>query len=72
MDFLSVDDYEDELDPHEPCGGCGREPGECVCPDDLYEFDPLGELSGYDPDWDEYVGDISYDDENDAEPQALS
>jgi len=68
MDFF--DDLNGEPDPHEPCRGCGREPGECVCPDDLYDFDPLGETKDYDPDWDDYVEDLNRDE--DDEPQAFS
>jgi hypothetical protein len=55
----------------EPCSECGREVEECVCPSDLDEhFDPLSELTGYDPDWDDYeTGDLI--DDNDEEPSAL-
>jgi hypothetical protein len=56
----------------EPCQGCGREPGECMCPDDLMDFDPLGELERYDPDWDDYTEDLDHDDkDDDAVPDAL-
>lgn len=49
----------------EPCFTCGREIDECMCPchpafDD--DFDPLDELTGYDPDWDDYEkGDLDYE-----------
>ncbi len=47
----------------EPCIECGRELEECVCSQDLDEyFDPLGELTGYNPDWDDYDrGDLTDD-----------
>jgi hypothetical protein len=58
----------------EPCSGCGREVDECNCPPDLDDdFDPMGELTGYDPDWDEYeTGDLTDGREEDEEiPPAL-
>jgi hypothetical protein len=58
------------FDPHAPpCDGCGRELDECHCPslhpalDD--DWDPLDELTGYDPDWDDYEqGDLHDDNGN--------
>lgn len=69
---LYADSINGETDPYEPCRGCGREPGECVCPDDLADFDPLGELDGYDPDWDDYINDLEEPNDEDNEPVPFS
>ena len=62
------------FDPHaEPCLECGRELDECICQmhpalDD--DWDPLNELTGWDPDWDDYEqGDLHHDNGNEESEQ---